>query len=454
MSSAGKGTNSLERSLGKTLGILVLVVLVVISLGGAWVGRQAMEQFVASRLAHDAEAIVAVFDPATGFLAQTIPPVYGQPLSGHYYVIQGEDFERIRSRSLWDTDLPLDKLESGASQAVLMAGPREQTLFVWQAGYQRQGHTFTLSVAEDISPLLDSLQRFLIVALAAALITFVLLIVFQRRILRRGFKQIDAVREDLHQLSLGEPGRLREEVPAEVQPLVAEFNGLISAWQGHLKRSRNAMGNLAHSLKSPLQILLQHGRDMGDKTIAVQAERMQQIVDRELRQVRFAGTAVASGRFQPTSDIPDLVKTLKALHSGKTLSVSTDIRLSGYLSLDQEDMLELLGNLLDNAAKWAKQNISVTAERIGQGSIQLVVEDDGPGIDYSYAGNLLARGSRLDETMPGHGLGLSIARDIADLYNGHIRFERSERLGGLAVQVKLQARAMSESAGMGSEVLE
>ena len=440
MSFAGRQPASLERSLNRTLGTLVLVSLVVISLAGTWIGRQAMEQFVASRLAHDAEALIATLDPETGQLGRSLPPVYNQPLSGHYFVIRGTGSGPVRSRSLWDADLETIDAAPGESKATFADGPQGQTLFVWHAGYLLHGQRINVSMAEDIAPLLLALKRFLVAALIAAFAAAALMYWLQKRILRRGFEQIDAVREDVRRLSHGESGELGSDVPEEVKPLVAEFNALITAWRGHLQRSRNAMGNLAHALKSPLQVLLQHGNDSHDETITTQSERMRQIIDRELRQARLAGNAHAGQRFNPETDVPDLVELLSSLYRDKALVIDTEIDAPGRVSLDQEDMLELLGNLLDNAAKWASRHIMVTVTTKGEESFRITVEDDGPGTDPAISRELPARGARFDEATPGYGLGLSIVCDIVELYGGQAIFGRSDRLGGFCASVVLPVR--------------
>ena len=198
------------------------------------------------------------------------------------------------------------------------------------------------------------------------------------------------------------------------------------------------MGNLAHALKSPLQMLLQRGTDGGDPMVMEQAERMRQIVERELRLVRLAGTAAGGRRFEPETDIIELVESVKSLYRHKSLAVAVEIRLPEHLPFDQEDMLELLGNLLDNAAKWANQHVLLTASVGKDGWITFSVEDDGPGVDPLVTKSLRMRGSRFDESRPGHGLGLAIVGDIVDLYDGRLRFDhRSARLGGFSASVEL-----------------
>lgn len=427
---------SLERTLQWMLGTLVTLVLLAITATGAWVGREATVQFVASRLEHDGEAIIAAVDIDAGAVTRSLPPVYSQPLSGHYFVVQLGDGRELRSRSLWDAALDTGTLAPGLTARALRDGPRGQRLVVWRGGYEKQGQALTIAVTEDIAPLLATLNRFSWAGVALTTVAAVLLVWLQRRLLRRGFRQLDRVRADVRRLGRGEAGQLREDVPAEVQPLVHELNHLIAVWQGHLQRSRNAAGNLAHALKSPLQLLMQRGGESNDTTVSEQATRMRQLIERELRRARLAGSATPAHLFVPAADTADLVATLEALYRERTLEITTDIHAPAHLPFDQEDMLELIGNLLDNAAKWASRRVilGVTA---GDDAVRIQVEDDGPGIDPAEAAALLARGTRLDERTPGHGLGLAIVRDIAELYGGRINMGRSDTLGGLAVTLEL-----------------
>jgi signal transduction histidine kinase len=431
-------SSSLERSLQWTLGLLVLLVLLSITAAAAWIAREAAQQFVASRLAHDADAIVAALAVDTLQIERAMPPVFRQPFSGHYFTVRFDGGGLLRSRSLWDEELAVDPLPPGETRLDLRRGPEHQRLLVLQAGYEKRDSTFTVAVAEDINPLLRALRRLQWIGFVLSLLAAVVLLVVQRWLLRRGFSQIDAVRADIRRLSSGEIKRLREEVPVEVQPLVREVNQLIGAWQQHVERSRNALGNLAHALKSPLGLILQEGSG-GTTGIAAQAGRMRELIDRELRRGRLAGGGSPARRFRPKDDCADLAATLRTLYADKRPEITLDIHAAHALAFDQEDMLELLGNLLDNAAKWARQRVRV---RLDDGPfVRIVVEDDGPGVDIETANALLTRGTRLDETLPGHGLGLAIVGDIVRHYGGHLRFGRSQELGGLAVVVELPVAA-------------
>jgi len=417
------------------LGILVLAVLLSLTAAGTWILLQGLEQFAASRLAHDAEALIAGI-PAQGVeIERPLPPVYSQPFSGHYYLVRLGDGRAIRSRSLWDHPFEAANLAPGETRLDLHSGPQGQRLLLWQAGYERQGSAFTVAIAEDLNPLLRALARFLYLGIGLSLLGALILLAVQRWLLRRAFRQIDAVRTDVQRLTSGEITRLREDVPAELRPLVGEMNLLIAAWRAHLERSRASLGNLAHALKSPLALILQLAGSEGHGTVREQAERMRTLVDRELKRARLAGGGAPARRFRPREDGEDLIATVNALYADKGLDIAANIHAPAHLPFDQEDLLELLGNLLDNAAKWARGRVRLSLDATGP--LHILVEDDGPGVEPAEAEILLSRGSRLDETTPGHGLGLAIVGDIVRLHGFELRFGRSESLGGLAVKVEL-----------------
>ena len=162
---------------------------------------------------------------------------------------------------------------------------------------------------------------------------------------------------------------------------------------------------------------------------------MQQIIDRELNRARIAGSVSAGKRFHPTEDIHDLIHTVKILYREKNLEIESFIHSPDHLPFEQDDIQELIGNLLDNAAKWARHKIILSIDVTP--SLTLIIEDDGPGIEPHLADNLLSRGRRLDEQTPGHGLGLSIVQEIVKLYDGHISFDQSRILGGTAITIEL-----------------
>ena len=434
-SAARRHRGSLERSLQWTLGLLAILVLLALTGSALWIGRTGMEQFIASRLAHDAEAIIAGLDPQAGEIGRPLPPVYGQPFSGHYYWVRFDTGALTRSRSWWDHPFQSNALAPGATAVQVQAGPRGQQLLLWSGGYEKQGVTFTVAVAEDLTPLRQVLWRLLWVGIGLSLAGTLTLLLVQRWLLRRGFGQVAAARADLKRLAAGEIDHLREDVPAEVQPLVQELNQLIDAWRNHLQRSRQALGNLAHALKSPLNLILLHHPETRNDPVAEQAVRMRDLIHRGLRRARLAGEGSPGRRFRPHQDVPDLIAGIRQLYEDKSLSISSDIHAPEQLPFDDEDMIELLGNLLDNAAKWARQRVHLRL--LWRDGLQVLVEDDGPGVEPNAAEVLSRRGAKLDESVPGHGLGLSIVREIVQVHGGRIAFSRSEHLGGFAATALL-----------------
>jgi signal transduction histidine kinase len=424
MSFVGRhATGSLERTLQWALGLLVVVVLLSLTGAALWVGREGAEQFVASRLAHDAEALIAGLEAQAGEIGGPLPPVYSQPFSGHYYWVHFENGQVARSRSWWDHPFEAAALAPGKTALQIKSGPRGQRLLLWRAGYEKEGIAFTVGVAEDLEPLTKVLSRLLWVGVGFSVLGVLTLLLVQRWLLRRGFAEVAAVRTDLRRLSAGEIDRLREDVPAEVLPLVQELNQFIGAWRNHLQRSRQALGNLAHALKSPLNLILLHHPETRKDPVGEQAIRMRELIDRELRRARLAGEGAPGRRFRPFDDIPDLIDGVRTLYKDKTFEISTQIDTPKQVPYDDEDMLELLGNLLDNAAKFASRRVCLSLR--WKDSLLISVEDDGPGVDLDAAEALATRGSRLDESVPGHGLGLSIVREIVQVHGGRISFGRS-----------------------------
>lgn len=412
-----------------------------------WVSVQSVrmmnEDFVLTRLEHDAEALVAAFgmNPRgqPRLREGRITPIYQQPLSGHYFVLRLDDGETLRSRSLWDESLSVPELTPGTSLVRSVAGPSGQQLLTRAAGYEKAGRRFTLLVAEDLRPMLGQIGRYQWRALALLLIVLLAVVLLQRWTLRRAFRVLDDVRAEMQRVGAGEQQKIGTLGPSEIRPLTFELNRLLGQLQHRLTRSRQALGNLAHSLKSPLSVLVQEieslplSAEARDRLVAG-TDRIANLVDRELKRARTSAEG-AGQRFDPANDVPDLIAAVEQAHRGRQLAITTDLPKQGLLPLDYEDMLELLGNLVDNACKWARRSIQVKV--LVDGRLDLTVADDGPGVPPSERTSLLRRGSRLDEQRPGHGLGLAIVRDLVEDYHGTIELCESSALGGLEVRVAL-----------------
>ncbi len=431
---------------------LGLVVTLVVLMGLIWlIGSQALrtmtEGFVASRLQHDTEGLLAAMIIDRGGMRlrwRRVNQVYSQPLSGHYYVIRFNDGHTVRSRSLWDQSLEIPDLAPGETRRELVQGPSDQDLLLLVNGYRKSGRNLTLGVAEDMTPIYRERDEFMRWFAVLAVGGLLVLLLVQSLAVRRSFRRLERVREDMHRLEQGQVVELSEDVPTEVRPLVQEFNHLLRLLSQRLERSRNALGNLAHALKGPLNLLTQYFDASGSDSVdsrrqqaALQTERIRQLMERELKRARLAGKDLSSRRFNPGEELPDLIAVLQQVHRGKAVSFHHQIDEGVEPFGDREDMLELLGNLLDNAFKWAASR--VVFEIDGGERIGIRVEDGGKGLKDDDIQHLTERGTRLDETAEGYGLGLAIVGDIVKLYDGSITLKRSDDLDGLSAHILLPA---------------
>jgi signal transduction histidine kinase len=413
--------------------------------------RSLAEAHVLTRLEHDAEALLAAIDgraDVPGVGDSRLSPIYRQPLSGHYFVVSLADGRALRSRSLWDETLPVEALATGDVRVEQMQGPAGQRLLVRRAGYEKNGRPLTLLVAEDLTPMDLQIAHLQWLGLGLLASILVLVVFVQRWILRRGFSVLDEVRAEIAEVASGRRLQVAELGPDEIRPLGVEINRLLQQQQQRLRRSRQALGNLAHALKSPLTRVLHDirrlpldGEVRGRLTEGL--TRISELIDRELRRARIAGEGVGR-HFHPARDVPELLKAVAQLHPDSRVEVVTGPLPDAMLPQDHEDMLELLGNLVENAHKWADRRIEV---RLCVGDdLCLEIADDGPGVDDEALEGLTRRGGRLDERVDGHGLGLSIVSDLVDDYGGSLAFDRSPELGGLRVLVRLPILSGSDAA--------
>ncbi|WP_352763965.1 ATP-binding protein [Mesorhizobium sp. M0847] len=256
-----------------------------------------------------------------------------------------------------------------------------------------------------------------------------------------GLQPLRRVRNALAQVREGTAQRLDGRFPAEIEPLANETNALIENNKRIVERSRTQVGNLAHSLKTPLAVLINEGRALGGakgQLIADQAASMQKQVDHYLQRARVAAQRDSVVYRTPVTPLVQrMARVLQKLKPDVSLSLTlpaADIVFAG----EREDLEELLGNLLDNAMKWAKSTVAVSVTPAAAGLFELSIEDDGPGIPEDKARDVLKRGRRLDETKPGTGLGLAIVADLVNEYGGALALERST-MGGLKAVVRLRS---------------
>lgn len=419
----------------------LLLVGVIISQTANWLLDRSMRDFMAANLRDESRSMLKAIDRGPNGLildSSRIDPAYDRPLSGRYFVamLNGQSW---RSRSLWDEQLQLPDSPGLAQE--LVDGPHEQRLLWLRTTYRRYGQPVTFLVATDYSPVLKDFRRIGYLLLALWIGALILLALLLRFLMRRALRSLDVARQQLEQLQTGSRIALSEEVPAELAPLVGELNRLLQHTQQLVQRSRTALGNLSHALKTPLAVLLNLTRRESIRSdqqlydaLSTQIEDMRQRITRELARARTAGMLQPDNLFDADADIPLLLESLRRAHQQK-ISIESHVSLHGRIPWEREDIVELLGNLLDNACKWGRQTVSLQIRRDGD-SLFIQVDDDGPGIDQEKIQQALQRGERLDETVAGHGLGLAIVADKVDAYAGTIEFGRSP-LGGLNVRILL-----------------
>lgn len=436
---------SLRQRLSRGLVSILCIVFVIHWLAADLVIRTVAEKQMATRLAEDGyslmESITSDDNGQLSFNSLRISTVYNRIFSGHYYVVW-VDGQASNSPSLQNHPLALTPI--GPNQALLYHlanGPQQQPLLVLGQGFVKFGHKIVISVAEDLSAVDHDISAIRFAYLNLTLIILCCAIALQRYDVKRSLKPLTSVGKELEDITSGQQQQITLDVPSEVKPLVKEVNRLLLLVVRRLQQSRTAMGNLAHALKLPLAMLFRitehpmfNEHPELRQQLQTQTDTIHRCIERELKRARIAGNQQASVAFNPNTELMVLTKLLNNIYAEKQL----DIKVAApdvLVHFDREDMLELIGNLLDNACKWAKQEISIAITFAD--TLTIAVEDDGPGCDELDAQRLIKRGLRLDESTQGHGLGLAIVFDITEFYDGVLHISRSKRLGGLLATVSL-----------------
>jgi len=261
--------------------------------------------------------------------------------------------------------------------------------------------------------------------------------------LRRAVSSLERLRTRLALVHQGTERRVGGRYPAEVQPVVDDLNALLEHREHTVARAVAKAGDLAHGLKTPLAVLAQEaeradaaGHHDLAATVAQQVERMQRQVDYHLAHARAAASGATPGaRCAVLESAEGLARTLLRLHAERGLAIDVVVAADHVVRVQREDLDEMLGNLLDNACKWARSRVVVTSARRGS-DVVITVDDDGAGVEPALRDLVLRRGVRADEAAPGSGFGLAIVRELAELYSGSIALASSPQ-GGLRADLRL-----------------
>lgn len=436
---------SLNQHLNRGLAIILGSVFLAHWLAADWVIRAITEKQMLTRLNHDCDSLLETLNfNASGqltFDSSHAGAIYRQPFSGHYFVIKTANQTYI-SASLADQSLSfVDPPKDSSIHFHYTDGPQQQPLLVLSRSIEQMGHQINISVAEDLTDIGQDIDIIRIIYLIISFIVLFIAVVLQRININRALQPLNAISEQLVKIGNGEIQQITAPVPSEIRPLVLELNRLLILVEQRLQKSRTAIGNLTHALKTPLAVLfrLAEHPDIAanpklQQQFRQQNDAIQQRIDRELKHARISGSIQAGSSFNPHEDLSALSQLLQNIFSEKKLIIDINVP-NAPVCFDREDMLELIGNLLDNACKWAKLHIVINI--IFNSKLIIQVLDDGPGCSEIEMAQLAQRGLRLDESIQGHGLGLAIVRDITLSYRGTLAITKAVDLGGLCVTVTL-----------------
>ena len=437
---------SIQQRLSLGLVGVLLIAGLVAGQVSLWLFESGLQRYLESGLQNDSENLLIALSRGPQGLQldeRRLSPAYQRPFSGHYFSIEFGDIH-WRSRSLWDARLPSSSQPGLDSE--LQPGPEGQMLLVLRSNYQRFGQAVSISVAQDYTPIRDSFKQVQRIGLGIGVFALMVILLLQRLTVRRALRPLETARKQIVQLQSGQRSQLDTQVPLELEPLVTQINHLLAHTEDNLKRSRNALGNLGHALKTPLAVLFSLAKDEQlaaypriQHTLHEQLEQIQQRMSRELNRARLTGDALPGAQFDVDRELPGLLATLGMIH-GTHLELKLNASPGLHMPWDREDMLELLGNLLDNACKWADAQVALSIQQTRTGFV-IEVQDDGPGIPESERDQVFSRGTRLDEQTNGHGLGLGIVRDIVDAWGGEMQLETGS-MGGLLVVIRLPGRLL------------
>ncbi len=430
--------NSLRARLLAATGVLLLAFIVFTGLALEAAVRERASQAEQDRLQGLSYALLGnaeiTADGAFRLAPRVLPESdLSRPGSGLYALVTDEDGEPIwRSPSLLG-GIELEEYPAvGEWQYTRATGARGNALLVLAFGFRwvvesGQDYRYTLIVAENATAFINQMQRFRGVLWSLLSVAALALLVIELLILRWGLAPLRRLAQALRTIQSDEKRRIEGRYPTEIQPLVTNLNAMLSNDQARLTRYRNALGDLAHSLKTPMAILRGVARDKHlsvaqRQPLETQLARMNDILDYQLQKAAAAGKRSLAPPIAIAPVAEKLARSLTKVYAEQAVVFETDIDQSLQAPIDEGDLTELLGNLMDNAAKYGGGRVQVHAEAVAAG-LRLVVDDDGDGFPDGPGLDLLERGVRADTTREGQGLGLAVAAEIVRSYTGDIELE-------------------------------
>lgn len=401
------------------------------------------QEFVESRLKDEVAFLELHIREAAGKIDKLQTGDYFEKVFHHAFAIQSPT-QTIISPPLWRPLLsPL--LQSSEQQSISVRNIKitnaPTDILAFRKSFVVNDALITVIVSEDMGALHTSqaeLHAWTAVVSALLIILLAAVIWFGVHL---SMQPVTSIQTALKKLQQGDTSRINVDAPDEFRPLVLQLNQLLDFMDQRLERSREALANLSHSVKTPIaavrQTLEDTERPLSDEVRHEMAARLGDIdkqLEAEMRRSRFAGPQVGKSAY-PVKQARDLLWMLGRLYPDKSFELSTDLAEERRWPIEEHDLNEILGNLLDNAGKWSSQCVELSLRENG-GRIQITVTDDGHGVSEAALDSLGTRGLRLDQQIPGHGLGLAIVEDIVSRYNGRLFFTRSTN-GGLKACVEI-----------------
>jgi signal transduction histidine kinase len=444
----------------------VVVILLITGIVLSSVYRSASERAFDRRLNLYLRTLVADVatpdEPADKQMQSLGEPLFELPLSGWYWQVtrtEGDKPDIRASRSLWDKKLP--KLEEQGNELTAagirigyVEGPEGQTLRMVERPVDLGADgKYLVMVAGDASEIFEETRAFdyyLGGTFAALSIVLVLTTIFQ---VRFGLAPLKRISDSIADIRSGRAERLEGEFPVEIAPLARETNALIDANREIVERARTHVGNLAHAIKTPLSVIVNEASarsgDAFAEKVLEQTHVMRDQVAHHLERARIAARLTIIGTVTEVAPVIEaLRRTMEKIHRDRGVAIEVEADTSAKFRGERQDIEEMVGNLVDNACKWAESRVfvEVLVERTGAAArgggieggstLRIIVDDDGPGLSPDERATVSRRGARLDESKPGSGLGLSIVVDLAALYGGSLTLGAAP-IGGLRAELVL-----------------
>jgi signal transduction histidine kinase len=429
--------------------LMIGVALIISAIGIGFVLERFIRGQIDQRLDGQITSIasaLAVENGALKLLTNVDSPPFDQPYSGWYWQVDA-GAQKLRSASLMAQDIWNPPAKRGRRQmlngrAAPSDGRHGDDMHYRSQNLTIAGSDVTVTATAPRDALMGPMLQALWPLGASLLLLGLCLGLASKFQLRLGLRPLTALKNSLADVRNGRATHIPADQPSELKPLVGELNSLIDQNAEGLSRARLHVANLGHALNTPLATLelsLREDKKGGEKRISL-VRQMQERIRHHLGRAR---TAVLSGPARARTiiapHIADIASALGKIYADKNLRFESLIKPGLSVACEPQDLDEMLGNILDNSFKWAKSKVEITAS-VSQGSVALTLEDDGPGLADDKLPQALLPGRRLDESAPGSGFGLSITRELAELYGGNIRLSRSE-LGGLRVELVLPMAA-------------